>query len=290
MNRITHLTTLSAAVLTLLGLNACAPVDIRESLENQKPTVSVTDQRLTRLDFEQVNMAFDIQVENPNPISMTLAGLDYELKLDGHSFVSGKQGRQMKLAAAGASSFELPLSMAFKEIYTGVKKLKGKDQVPYELTTGLMIDVPLLGKLRYPVTTKGILPLPRLPEISLQSLSLTKLNYTSATLALRLQVDNPNAFNLVLDGLNYDFSVNGKQWLSGNKNGLGNIQKQKKSVITLPITLNFMQMGSSLYGLLNGGQDLNYSLNGTLDASSGHALIGNFDMPFASKGKVRLAR
>ena len=290
MNRIARLTTLSSAAFALLGLNACAPVDIRESLENQKPTVSVTDQRLTRLDFERVNMAFGVQVENPNPIAMTLAGLDYDLKLAGHSFASGNQGKQMKLAASGASRFELPLSMTFKEIYAGVNKLKGKNQIPYELTTGLMIDVPLLGKLRYPVTTKGILPLPRLPKISLENLSLTKLNYTGATLALKLQVDNPNAFSVGLDKLNYDFTVNGKQWLNGNKNGLGNLKSGQKSVITLPITLNFAQMGSSLYGLLKGGQDLNYKLNGKLDASSGHQLIGNFDMPFSNSGKVRLAR
>lgn len=290
MNRTTRLTTLCAMSLALLGLNACAPVDIKESLANHKPTVSVTDQRLTRLDFERVNMAFDIQVKNPNPVGINLAGLDYDLKLAGHSFAAGRQGKQMKLAASGASSFELPLSMAFKEIYAGVKQLKGKDQIPYELTTGLMIEVPLLGKLRYPITTSGTLPLPRLPKISLKNLSLTKLNYTRATLALRLQVDNPNAFSVGLDRLNYDFTVNGKQWLSGSKNGLGHLQKGQQSVITLPITLNFAQMGSSLYGLLQGGQDLNYSLNGKLDASSGHQLIGNFAMPFASSGKVRLAR
>ncbi len=287
MHPLARLTPLSA--LALLSLNACAPIDLKESLAQQKPTVSVTDQRLTRLDFERVNMAFDIQVNNPNPIGLTLAGLDYDLKLAGHSFAAGNQSKQMQLAASGASQFELPLSMAFKEIYQGINQLKGKTQVPYELTTGLMIDVPLLGKLRYPVTTSGTLPLPRLPKISLKNLSLTKLNYTSAALSLQLQVDNPNAFSVGLDRLNYDFTVNGKRWLSGNKSALGNLKKGQQSVITLPITLNFMEMGSSLYGLLKGGQDLNYSLNGKLDASSGHPLIGSFDMPFADSGKVRLS-
>ena len=290
MHSLARLTLLSASLPALLNLSACAPVDIRESLANQKPTVSVADQRLTRLDFERVNMAFGIQVDNPNPIALTLAGLDYDLKLADHSFVSGKQGKQMKLAASGPSRFELPLSMAFKEVYAGIKQLEGKNQIPYELTTGLMIDVPLLGKLRYPVTTKGVLPLPRLPKISLKTLSLTKLNYSGATLALSLEVDNPNAFSVGLDRLNYDFTVNGKRWLSGNSNALGNVAQQQQSVITLPITLNFMEMGSSLYGLLKGGQDLNYSLNGKLDASSDHSLIGNFDMPFADSGKIRLAR
>ena len=284
------LSRLLAVFAALLSLNACAPVDIRESLANQRPTVSVADQRLTRLDFERVNMAFGIQVDNPNPIALTLAGLDYELKLAGHSFASGKQGKQMRLAASGASRFELPLSMAFKEIYASINQLKGKSQIPYELTTGLIIDVPLLGKLRYPVTTKGVLPLPRLPKISLISLSLLRLNYSRADLALKLEVENPNSFSVGLDRLNYDFTVNGKRWLSGHKTALGDLKRGEKSEIILPLTLNFMEMGSSIYGLLQQKKDLNYRLNGKLDASSGHSLIGNFDMPFANSGKVRLAK
>lgn len=283
-------TILPLGLVTLLGLNGCAPIDIKEKLDGQKPTVSVTGKRVTHLDFERVNMAFDLQVKNPNPIGITLAGLDYDLKLAGKSFASGNQNKKMKLSAASASRIELPLSLGFNDIYQGLKKLEGKQQVPYELTTGLVIDVPLLGTLRYPVTTKGSLPLPRLPKISVKNLSLEKLSLAGASLALSLQVDNPNAFSLGLDKLNYDFSVNGKRWLSGNESALGNLKKGAKSVITLPINLNFMQMGSGLYSLLSGNKDLSYSLNGKLDASSGHKLIGDFDMPFNSDGKVRLSK
>ncbi len=278
------------STLLLIGLSGCTPIEIKDALENQKPKVSVADQRLTRLDFKRVNMAFGIQVDNPNPIAIQLAGLDYDLKLADQSFVTGKQGKQMRLAASASSRIELPLSISFQELYQGIAALKGKQQIPYELTTGLLINVPLLGKLRYPVTTRGTLPLPRLPELSLQNLSLEKLNFTSATLTLKLAVHNPNAFSLALNRLNYDFKVNGKRWASGNTQALGNLAQQQKSTISLPITLNFMELGSGLYSLLQGGQPLNYSLSGKLDARSGHKLIGSFDMPFDTSGRVALSR
>jgi LEA14-like dessication related protein len=290
MRQSTSSTTLLYTASLLLGLSACAPIDIKEALEQQRPTVSVTDQRLTRLDFERANLAFGIQVDNPNPVALSLAGLDYDLKLDGHSFASGQQTKQMQLAAAGASRFELPLSLAFKEIYQGLANLKDKDEVPYELTTGLMIDVPLLGKLRYPVTVQGVLPLPRLPEISVKSLTMERLSFSGATLNLNLEVNNPNAFGLALNNLNYDFVVNGKRWLNGSRPNLGTVIQNQKNLITLPISLNFMEMGSSLYGLLKGGTDLDYSLSGKLDAHSNQKLIGNFAMPFDSSGRITLAQ
>lgn len=276
--------------LTLMGLAACDPGNIKQALDNQKPTVTVVDQRLTHLDFERVNLAFGIQVDNPNPVKIQLAGLDYDLQLADHSFVSGKQTKQMKLAASGRSHFELPLSMSFKEIYEGLGELKGKDEIPYVLTTGLMIDVPLLGKLRYPVKTEGTLPLPKLPKVSLKDLTLEKLSFSGATLALNLQVENPNAFGLSLDTLQYNFNVNGKRWLSGERSSLGNINKGGANTITLPISLNFMEMGSGLYGLLQGGEDLNYNLSGKLDATGDHTLIGAFDMPINSSGSFKLTR
>lgn len=276
--------------ILLLGLTGCTELDVREALEHQKPKVSVADQRFTRLDFERVNMAFGIKVDNPNPVSIELGGLDYDLKLAGQNFASGKQKKTLRMGASGASRFELPLSLSYQEIFITLKSLKGKDTIPYELTTGLMIDVPLLGRLRYPVSTRGELPIPRLPKISLKSLRLDKLNFSYATILLTLEVDNPNAFGLALNRLDYDFKVNGKRWIKGNRANAGQLEEKGKSDITLPLTLNFMELGSSLYGLLDSGKPLNYSLSGKLNATSDNQLIGNFNMPFNRNGKVALSQ
>jgi len=290
----THTTKLRLSSLLLPGLlialTACAPIDVKQALQNQSPKVSVAGQRLTSLNFERVNLAFDLQVDNPNPIGLTLGGMDYDLKLAGHSFATGNQDQKMQLAASGPSHIELPLSLAFAEIYQGLKELQGKSEVPYELTTGLLIDVPLLGKLRYPVTTKGVLPLPQLPKVSLKNLTVQKINLTSATLALGLQVDNPNAFNVALDRLRYELTVNGKRWASADKASLGSVREQQQNTLTLPLTLNFMELGSGLYSLLTSSQPLDYRINGTLDASSANALIGKFNMPFDNSGNIKLSR
>jgi LEA14-like dessication related protein len=273
-----------------VGLSGCAQLEMKKALEHQRPTVSIADTRLTRLDFERANLAFGIEVDNPNPIPLSLAGLDYDLKLAGHSFASGKQTKQMRVDASAVSRFELPLSVAFNEVLQGIKQLEGMQSIPYELTTGLMIDVPLLGKLRYPVTTSGEFPIPRLPRITLQQLTLERLSFSGAEIVLQLEVDNPNAFALALDKLVYDFKVNGKRWASGNRINIGQLQNQGKSQITLPVSLNFMALGSSLYGLLNSGEPLNYSLSGSLDATSDHQLIGNFAMPFDRSGNIKLVQ
>lgn len=289
MRAFAYYTTPLALATIALSLAACTPM-MKQAFENQKPHVSVVDQRLTGLDFEKVSIAFGIQVDNPNPIGIDLQGLDYELKLDGHSFITGKQDKQMPIAASGSSRIELPLGMTFKEIEQGLSGLKGKNEVPYELTTGLLIRVPLLGTVRYPVVSKGVLPVPQLPRISLQGIKLEKLNFSGATMALRVLVDNPNNFSVALNALNYDLTINGKHWASGNSQTLGNIREKQKSLITLPLTISLMDLGSGFSGLLKSGADLNYVITGRLNASTGNKLIGNFEMPFDNSGHVKLAQ
>lgn len=283
-----YATPLTVAAI-VLGLSACTPM-VKQALNNQKPQVSVADQRITGLDFERVTLAFGIKVDNPNPIGIDLQGLDYDLKLDGHSLLAGKQEKPMQIAASGASRIELPLSMTFKEIEQGLSGLKGKDQVPYELTTGLMIKVPLLGTFRYPVVSRGVLPVPQLPRISLQSLKLEKLNFTGATLALQVLVDNPNDFSVALNSLDYDLTINGKHWASGKSKTLGNIREKQKSVISLPLSVNLMDLGDGFSSLLKSGADLDYAIVGKLNASTSNKLIGNFDMPLENSGRVKLAQ
>jgi len=272
-----------------IGLAACSQL-MKQTLENQKPKVSVVEQRITGLDFEKVSIAFGIKVDNPNPIGIDLQGLDYDLKLAGHGFVSGKQDKQMQIAASGASQVELPLSMTFKEIEKALSGLKGKEQIPYELNTGLLIKIPLLGTLRYEVVSQGILPVPQLPKFTLQGLKVEKVSFNSATFMLNLQVDNPNNFSVALNALNYDLKINGKHWTSGNSHTLGNIKENQISVISLPATVSLLDIGSGFAELLKGGVDLNYLIVGKLNASTSNKLIGNFDMPVESSGSVKLTQ
>lgn len=277
-----------AVVLPLVS--ACVPQGVKQAIENQKPTVRVAEKKLTGLDFNKLDMGFTFEVNNPNPVAIALAGLDYELKLAGQRFVSGKQDQQLRMAASGSSHFTLPLTLSYKDIYQGIDRLKGKNEIPYELNTGLLIDVPLLGALRYPVKTKGVIPLPRLPKLALAGMKLKEIGLGGATLMLELSVDNPNAFGLMLDQLNYDLTVNGKRWVSGNSQALGTVMSKQQSTIALPISLNFMELGSGIYGLLQHGQGLDYRLNGRLNARSDHKLLGSFNMPFDSTGQVKVSR
>lgn len=277
-----------AAVVMLLAGSGCAELNAKKVLEVNKPTAKVESVKLTGLDFQTLDLAFDIALDNPNPVSLQLGGLDYNLKLAGESFLKGVQNESLNMAASGTSHVQLPLSLNFNDLYKTFQTLGQRDTIPYELDLGLKLDIPILGQMRFPVQKSGEFPVPRPPRIALADMRVSSMSLLGAELDLVFEVDNPNTFSLALDRLNYALSVNGQPWVKTGAANIGRINANGVSRITLPVKLNFSEVGMGIYTALNSGKGLNYSVKGLLDATSSNAFVGAFQLPFDNSGSVKV--
>lgn len=279
---------LCLAILQLALIAGCATLDqVGQVLEGRKPTAHVTGVKLTGLDAEGVNLAFDVNVDNPNPVGISLAGLDYDLKLLGSRFLQGEQPMGMKLAANGSSQVQIPLRLGFQQLLKTYQQLKSADQAAYQVDLGMGFDVPVLGRVRVPVSYKGKFPVPRMPQVKLRSLDVQKLSMSGASLLMQLQVDNPNAFSLLLDKLDYNLKLNGFDVGGGRVDKSLNIKQGGQGVIGLPVSLDFAQTGMGLYKALLGG-GINYDLSGSVDAASSNTMLQSFRIPLNKQGRVNL--
>lgn len=279
---------LAVGLVSLLLLNGCSELAFKQAMENQKPKVSVAGVTLDSLDFERVGLAVKLKVDNPNPVGIDLAGVDYDFILADHSFVKGKTRDGLRIDANQASHVTFPVSLTFDEVYRTLQSLTDRDEVPYRIKTGLTLKVPLIGTYRHPVTVNGSLPLPKRPDIALADFSLDRLSLSGADMILKVAVDNPNDFALDLDKIDYALSVDGQRWVSGSKQGIGHIAKKGKGTIELPVTISFSELGMGVYRALTEKEPLNYSLTGDLNATSSNQLIGQFVLPYQRQGQLAL--
>ena len=148
-------------------------------------------------------------------------------------------------------------------------------------------DVPVLGRVRVPVSYKGDFPVPRMPQVKLRSLDVQKLSMSGASLLMQLQVDNPNAFSLLLDKLDYHLKLNGFDVGGGRVDKSLNVKQGGQGVIGLPVSLDFAQTGMGLYKALLGG-GIDYDLSGSVDAASSNAMLQSFRIPLNKQGRVNL--
>jgi LEA14-like dessication related protein len=204
--------------------------------------------------------------------------------------VKGQQDKGLEIAAKGESTVQLPITLTFANLYQAYSNLKDNDSANYEIKMGFAFDIPVMGDVRIPVSHKGMLPMVKIPNFNVHSLHLDKLSLTGADLKLQIAVDNPNAFSLNLAEMDYQFAVNGKSWVSGQAQNAAQLNQKSLGIIDIPISLNFLEMGQSVYQLLSGGNQLNYEFMGYFDVGSSLAQFQTATLPVEKQGTISLTR
>ena len=278
-----RLATLAVATLLLAG---CA--QLKEKASVLKPTAELTATSLTYLDFERADLEIELAVDNPNPIALPLAGLEYDFRIENQSLVSGTTAQQTEIRARGVSPLTIPVSLKFEDLAALPGELLEGDTIEWQIDTAFNIQLPVIGSYPLKVSKSGQLPVPKLPEIELRSVNIKELGLTSATLEAEIAVTNPNSFLLALSDMEYSLSVAGTQWSDGAISELDTIPAKGEGTVTLPINLKLLSMGSSILNLLKGADELDYAFDGNVSVDTGHELLKTIRMPIDLKGKTSL--
>jgi len=282
-----QLATIGFFLMLLLFLSCAA---LQQIANIQQPKLDVQNVRFTDMSFEDIDLVFDIKIKNPNLLSATLAALDYDFQINDASFLKGQQDKQISILANGESTVEIPLTLNFKNLYNTFQALKNQDSSAYKLVCGLSFNLPVLGATRIPVSKSGSLPNLKLPDVSIGALKLNKISLSGADLELKLNVKNANTFSFLLNKLNYDFAVNGKTWVKGLSQNQMPVKEKGESTIAIPISLNFLEMGTAIYQMISGNQKLNYQLKGNVDLNSSLPLLGQVSLPLDRAGEINISR
>lgn len=275
-------------LVAILLAVSCSSVKKMMKIEN--PQVKVSDVKITGLGFESIDLLFDITVENPNAIGVTLSAFEYDLLINDHSFLNGREEKKMEISANSESTVQLPLRVGYKDIYDTFQSLAGKDSSSYQLNARLFFNLPLVGSISIPVGKSGRLPLVKLPRISVEDLKIKHLGFGGADLLLRVRVDNPNAFSMAFRHVNYNLNVNGKSWVAGTIQKVISVDEKNAGIFDIPISLSFSDIGQSVIELLKGNNVLNYNLKGNFDVSASIPSMGKVNLPFNKSGQIRLKR
>ena len=262
--KITHPTLLRLFLIVLISVGAtgCA---LLESLTGSVKTPEVTFKamKFDSLSFDGVTMLFDFEVDNPNRLNLNAQGYSYSFSVSENPFLSGRSDDGLELRAQSASIVTVPIRFGFQEAFNTVSALATSDSISYGIESTFRFELPVLGVKEVPVSAAGWLPVPKLPRLSLQDISIRNLSFTGAEINVRLQFDNPNVFGLSFSDVVYDLSVDGTRWASAGINQVINLAAKGTQTVDIPVRLDLGQLGLSVYRMLSGQQAFNYAVNGS---------------------------
>ena len=271
-----------------LLLSGCATV--QQVIRTLQPKLELKNVRVTGITFDALKLAVDVGIRNPNPVGLNMLGFDYELKLNDTPFLKDQTAKAMTIAALGDSDLEIPVTINYKNVYETFKALLTQDTATYQLGCGVSFNLPGLGETRFPLSTQGDLPLVKLPDIAVQQLKIKQLSLTGAKLELELRLKNANAFALLPQSLEYELLINGQPWASGLGVNLAQVTAKGEAAITLPLTLDFNQIGQTVTRAFASREPLNYRLRGKLGVGSALPLFDNVTIPLDGAGVIDISR
>jgi LEA14-like dessication related protein len=285
MGSFVRLAGVAALVVLATGCSA-----LKEVARVREPEIRLVSMRLTGLGLDSVDLAFDIGVNNPNPVPVTLEAIVYDLFLEETRFLSGRQDTPRKLSALGESRIELPLTLDASDLTQTYAALEGRDSTSYELRARLTFQLPVLGYRSLGLKRSGRIPVVRPPRISVQQIRIGKLNLTTAELVLGLKVTNPNHFDFAIRKLDYNLTCDQQVWASGSAPEPAALSAGAEQLLSLPLSVDLSALGRGVYPQLLRGLPIDYRLTGGLDLSTGLSLLPTARLPLDLSGTVDLGR
>lgn len=256
----------------------------------QEPTARVLSSRLVALTPTTARIDTQIEVNNPNLYAIALGALDYELSVNRSRLLTGEQDRSTHIAAGASQTISLPIDVVFSDVLDILGSVSQRDSLAYQIKAGMGFDIPVVGRVRVPVSADGEVPIPKLPQISVSGLKADRLSLTSADLTLTLAMENPNVFGLLIDQFAYEFALDNNAVASGSVQQRVRMDEKGQALIQVPITLSFLDAGMALYQAFLSGNSLDYGL--AFESRIGTTLPVMEAFPFSTvqDGRVQLRR
>jgi LEA14-like dessication related protein len=255
--------------LALAGCPKGGLEGVGDALKAFLPKVRFKALKLRDIDFRHVDTDFVLAVDNPNPIQVGLASFGYQLDLAGQRFLTGNNDKGLKLEARGTSNVVLPLSVTFADVLQLAGALGRADDVPFAFSGKLGFATPL-GEVKVPWNAKGAFPVLRVPRVRVAGVKLGKLDLLkqSATVEVQLGVAHEQASALTFDAFDYGLSFGGRQVVGGVVARLAEVPPGAEKTISLPVTVNLLQVGATVVDAISKKGKLPVGLEATVQVGT----------------------
>jgi LEA14-like dessication related protein len=119
------------------------------------------------------------------------------------------------------------------------------------------------------------------PVLSLQSVDLTKISFTGAELLCKVNVENPNVFDIPLPEVGWEFFVGTNSFAKGVIKSNESIKSRKTTAVNIPVSVGYVEIFDTFVSL-RGSKTVDYKV--VLDAKIPLPLLEGKTWHFEKEG------
>ncbi|MBO6535084.1 MAG: LEA type 2 family protein [Balneolaceae bacterium] len=238
----------------------------------EKPTLSLSDFKVDQLTLSDIDLLFDINIDNPNPIAVSVNSYSYSFLIADQQFVSGDQETSTDVPATSSNVIQVPVFFGYQELYDTFEAIRDEDETNFTFEGVIAVEVPILGIVELPYSQSGKIPVVKRPYIRVQSMKVRELSLSKISLDFNFEIENPNAFGIDLSGFSYDLNINQLQAINGTVNEQVSLGSKSTNTLSIPLEVNVLQAGMGIYRAISNRESFDFTF-------SGDATLGT-DLPY----------
>ncbi len=255
---------LLAATFVLSLLSGCAYLSQFLSAAFKQPAFAFKNMALSDASLNGITLDTVWRLDNPNPVGLSLASIDYALEVEDKQVVSGGPRQGLQIAAQGSSELHFPAGIKFQDLVGVVQTFLNKDNAKYRASGSLGVQTPV-GVIKLPLSTEGTFEVPKIPAIVFGNPRVSNVNFQGATVEFPMTVTNKNSYPLPVAAVIGNIALAGSNIGTISTGNLGAMQGKGDKQVSIPLTVNFLQAAGAATKIAQGGQ-AQVTFNAQLDS------------------------
>jgi LEA14-like dessication related protein len=244
---------------SLATLSACAL--LAHAFEKPRLTFKGIEVRSATLSELRADVLIDI--ENPNSIELAVARGELSLSIEGRRLATLQPTGGLRAAPRATTQLRIPARIQYLDAISTASTFHHQRSVKFRVEGSVGIDTPI-GVLDFPIAEEGELPLPALPDVSVESAQLEDVGLSGGTLRVTLGVRNPNPVPLWLDAVHGRVLLSGAEVATVSTADLGEVAPGATKQLAVPFHLSLGSAPALLGAIAQG--DARVRFEGTLQS------------------------
>ncbi len=127
----------------------------------------------------------------------------------------------------------------------------------------------------------------RRPDVTFSKMSIRDISFSDVTLLFDFEVNNPNGFGVSANQYQYEFFINGSEFVTGIQNENLHIERESVTTIQVPVSLTYSEVLNSIRSVAR-NDSVSYRLS--TEVQFDIAGLGQQRVPVSAEGEIPVPR
>jgi precorrin-6B methylase 2/LEA14-like dessication related protein len=137
---------------------------------DREPVAQLEAMRIGGVELDYVTLLFDVEIDNPYPVSLPLQRLRYALVSEGHTFLTATVFDSVTIPPNTKKVLTLEDEVTYVRLLRALRSEPGST-IPFKAELTLSLNIPKSGWINLHAEKEGIIVLPESPEITVEGIT-----------------------------------------------------------------------------------------------------------------------